>query len=1050
MPASGSAPEPTSTAPSGVSAASDLPQPAFGSSVITPLPVRAGSRLTIVDPLPAPGGNTAAEPAVSVEAASSWARPQELAPAAVVPDRTEASAISDTDNPAGLPQPAFGQTALPGPPARVTLAYAGPEHAPALPRPQFGAPALAASAASSAIPPPLTGSGLATRPQAGTPQARTGYADTSSRIGGEAAPNFTYDDELVLQLQSERGEIADTIVAYGTRSGVYLPFSAVTRFLDLAISVSDEGHYASGWFIDESQTVSLNLRSGTLTAGGREFPLGKGDAAAFEGELYLRAERFADLFPLALTVDLRAQAVTVKTRVPFPFEQRISREQQRQQLGAIGRKREQPRWPREPTPWRALSFPLADAELRAVTDQTYGSRIEGDLRLAGDLAFMTARLFAGATTRDGLTGARVELGRRDPDAQLLGPLKATEFQLGDVTTLALPIGLRGTSGRGAFVTNAPLEHASVFDMIDLYGDLPDGYEVELYRNNILIGSTRRPVNGQYQFRKVAVDYGLNVFRMVFYGPQGQRREDVRSISVGDGRLSPGQLVYSFGAAQKDTNLLDVHGPGFTPPLEYGAWRSSALVEYGLTRQLTAALGGAWFDGRFGKRWMATAGLRTGLAGTALKLDLGFQSGGGKAVEFGVGGKLFGLSYALTHAEYRGRFTDELQSFTGDVLRRSTEINVNTTLDLGGDKRPLLFPLYGQFRRVEFADGRKQTDAALRGSVPFAGLLFSNTLNYASNSVPGFGGHSQLIGSFDLATLRGSRLQLRASADYAILPQPSLRGGMLQADYALDERTLVRASVGHTLEDSQTRFGLSAVRRFGQFTLAFDGNYGVPDGSYNAALRLGFSFGRNPLSGQLFFAEPGLTSGGAVAVRAFRDANGNRRFDSGEAVVPEVGFITSSRHGKTDASGLAFIGALGDGSRSSMTIDLETLPDIALAPVSEGIEVIPRAGRVHATDFAIQELSDIEGTAFFTEGAGLGREVSGLVLVLVDAQGKTVARARTEGDGSFYFEQLHPGDYTVAIDKNQAASLKIHLAEAIGLTIGAKSAWLKQVVKVSRD
>ena len=987
---------------------------------------------------------------MSVEAASSWARPQELAPAAVVPDRTEASAISDTDNPAGLPQPAFGQTALPGPPARVTLAYAGPEHAPALPRPQFGAPALAASAASSAIPPPLTGSGLATRPQAGTPQARTGYADTSSRIGGEAAPNFTYDDELVLQLQSERGEIADTIVAYGTRSGVYLPFSAVTRFLDLAISVSDEGHYASGWFIDESQTVSLNLRSGTLTAGGREFPLGKGDAAAFEGELYLRAERFADLFPLTLTVDLRAQAVTVKTRVPFPFEQRISREQQRQQLGAIGRKREQPRWPREPTPWRALSFPLADAELRAVTDQTYGSRIEGDLRLAGDLAFMTARLFAGGTTRDGLTGARVELGRRDPDAQLLGPLKATEFQLGDVTTLALPIGLRGTSGRGAFVTNAPLEHASVFDMIDLYGDLPDGYEVELYRNNILIGSTRRPVNGQYQFRKVAVDYGLNVFRMVFYGPQGQRREDVRSISVGDGRLSPGQLVYSFGAAQKDTNLLDVHGPGFTPPLEYGAWRSSVLVEYGLTRQLTAALGGAWFDGRFGKRWMATAGLRTGLAGTALKLDLGFQSGGGKAVEFGVGGKLFGLSYALTHAEYRGRFTDELQSFTGDVLRRSTEINVNTTLDLGGDKRPLLFPLYGQFRRVEFADGRKQTDAALRGSVPFAGLLFSNTLNYASNSVPGFGGHSQLIGSFDLATLRGSRLQLRASADYAILPQPSLRGGMLQADYALDERTLVRASVGHTLEDSQTRFGLSAVRRFGQFTLAFDGNYGVPDGSYNAALRLGFSFGRNPLSGRLFFAEPGLTSGGAVAVRAFRDANGNRRFDSGEAVVPEVGFITSSRHGKTDASGLAFIGALGDGSRSSMTIDLETLPDIALAPVSEGIEVIPRAGRVHATDFAIQELSDIEGTAFFTEGAGLGREVSGLVLVLVDAQGKTVARARTEGDGSFYFEQLHPGDYTVAIDKNQAASLKIHLAEAIGLTIGAKSAWLKQVVKVSRD
>ncbi len=307
-----SAPEPTSAALGGEPAAADLPQPAFGSSVITPLPMRAGARLAAAVPLAAPGGNTAAEPGVSAGAAGSGPRPQELSPATVAPDQIEAPAASDPVNAAELPQPAFGQTAPPpDPPARITLAYAGPEVAPPLPRPQFGAPALAAPATSSAIPPPLTGSGPATRPQTSTPQARTAYADTSPRIGGEAAPSFTYDDELILQLQSERGEIADTIVAYGTRSGVYLPFGAVARFLDLAISVSDEGHYASGWFIDESQTVSLNLRSGMVTTGGRELPLARGDAAAFEGELYLRAERFADLLPLTLTVDLRAQTVSV-------------------------------------------------------------------------------------------------------------------------------------------------------------------------------------------------------------------------------------------------------------------------------------------------------------------------------------------------------------------------------------------------------------------------------------------------------------------------------------------------------------------------------------------------------------------------------------------------------------------------------------------------------------------------------------------------------------------------------------------------------------------
>ena len=139
----------------------------------------------------------------------------------------------------------------------------------------------------------------------------------------------------------------------------------------------------------------------------------------------------------------------MKTRVPFPFEQRVARDEERARLEGRNA-REQKRWPREATPWRALSFPLIDAELRAVTDRSLGTRAEGDMRLSGDFAFMTARLFAGASSRDGLTGARIELGRRDPDSDLLGPLKASEFQIGDVTTVALPLGLRGTSGRGAY------------------------------------------------------------------------------------------------------------------------------------------------------------------------------------------------------------------------------------------------------------------------------------------------------------------------------------------------------------------------------------------------------------------------------------------------------------------------------------------------------------------------------------------------------------------------------------------------------------------------
>jgi hypothetical protein len=301
---------------------------------------------------------------------------------------------------------------------------------------------------------------------------------------------FSADDELILQISTANGAVDDTITAYGTRSAVYLPLGEISRLLDLAIVVSDDGHYASGWVIDQKRLLALNLREGTLRLDGTEIRLEPRDATAFDGELYLRAERFAQLMPLTLNVDLRAQTVTIKTLEPFPFEQRAARDAAREHLASRSSSRAGAHMARETTPWRALTLPLGDVELRGASDSTLGTRTESDIRLAGDLAFMTARTFASISSRDGLNAARVELGRRDPDGHLLGPLRATEFQLGDVSTSALPMGLRGIGGRGIIVTNAPLERVSVFDKIDLRGDLPDSYEAELYRNNTLISSTR--------------------------------------------------------------------------------------------------------------------------------------------------------------------------------------------------------------------------------------------------------------------------------------------------------------------------------------------------------------------------------------------------------------------------------------------------------------------------------------------------------------------------------------------------------------------------------
>ncbi len=918
--------------------------------------------------------------------------------------------------------------------APVTTAPAKPasrsfaESRRALPEPAFGAPAAAPK-------PALTASPLRANV---TNQAGLGAAST--------VPVISDDDELILQIETAQGEMSDTIVAYGLRQGVYLPLGALTRFLDLPIAVSDDGHYASGWFLNEKRTVMLNLRDGTLAVAGQPVSLGKGDAVAYEGELYLKAERFSDLFPLDLKVDLRAQTIAVKTREPFPFEERLAREADRERLASRSNREGPARFPREETPWRALSLPVAETELRALTDDDLGTRLEADLRLAGDFAFMTARAYASASTRDGLTAARLELGRRDPDGDLLGPLKATEFQLGDVATGALPIGLRGVSGRGAFVTNAPLEQASIFDSVDLRGDLLDGYEVELYRNNALIGSTRTPVNGQYAFLQVPVDFGLNVFRLVFYGPQGQRREVVRKISVGDGRLAPGQFIYSVGAAQKDVNLFGVRGPRFSPAPDFGAWRATAELGYGISRAITATMGAATWDSGSKQRWLAAAGLRSGIGATALRLDLGVQDGGGTTIEVGLGGKLFGLAYSATHAEYGGGAIDEVRAFTADPLRRASELNLNTSLHFGSGTNAHVMPITSQVRRIEYADGRRQTDAALRTTLPLGGVLLSNTFDFNRVSAPTTPSSSRLIGNFDLATLSGSKMRYRASLGYGLVPTLNLQSVTLEADRRFGENTLVRGGVTHTLADHQTTLGLSAIRRVGPVNVALDGSYGFPKRNFSLALRVGLSFGRNPLSGRGFIARPGLTSGGAAALTAFADANANGVRDPGEGPVEGVTFLSGTNESRTDAQGRAFIPGLGDGARASIRVDSDSMPDIALAPSRPGFELVPRPGRIHTSDFAIVTLSDIEGTAYFRAESGT-RAVSRLQLRLLRPDGGLAARARSESDGFFLFERLPAGEYRLELDPQQAASLKIRLEGPVTLTLGGKSSVLRQSIYV---
>ena len=878
-------------------------------------------------------------------------------------------------------------------------------------------------------------------------QASPGQLARPGQPIASGAPVLSDDNELILEIRTQHREMTDTITAHGLRGGLYLPMGDLARFLDLPISISDDGHYANGWYLSPGRTISINLRAGTIVQGGKEAPLPKGDFVAHDGELWIRADRLQDILPIRIVTDLRAQTVVVKTLEAFPFEQRLARDAARERLTSLGGRAPAQTYPRQPTPYHVIDTPIAEVELRAAGAQGIAAHLETDLRASGDVLFMTGRLFASLSSTSGLVAARMELGRRDPEAHLLGPLRATEFELGDVATESMPVGLRGVAGRGLMLTNEPLEHASVFETMDFRGPLPSGFEVELYRNDTLVGSTGTAVNGDYEFLHIPVDFGLNVFRLVFYGPQGQRREEVRRISVGDGRLAKGAFTYNVFAVQKDKAVINATEPGFQHTLDYGDWREGFAVQYGLTSAITVVGSGALYQttGTSGTtaRWLTSAGLRTGIAGWAAKLDASVGTGGATAIEAGVAGKVFDTSVVAIHAEYGHGYIDEVRSPSDLPLTSMTEFDLSKTLHFGPKTVPLAF----SWQHLTFANGQVTDTAAFRQTVTFGRVMAANVINYIDTATPGAPTTHTTNGVFDLSTFAGSHTQYRAEASYTVGPHPVLvsLGGEVAHD--IDARTTVRASLNQTFTTRQTTAGLSGTRKFGPFALSFDSTYTPQSRAYAFTMRLGFSFGRNPLNGRMFVARPGLSSSGAVAVRAFSDTNGNGLYDPGEPVIGNVSYFTGSQHVTAGAEGNAVLTGTGDGTRAAVRIDTASLPDIAMAPTRAGVEVIARPGRIPVVDFAIQQLSDIEGTAVYADGSHK-RGVAGLNLQLIDTHGRRVAHARSEGDGFVLIEQVRPGDYRLEIVPDQARNLKIRLLSDDAVHVGTKGKVIRLKIVVA--
>ena len=838
---------------------------------------------------------------------------------------------------------------------------------------------------------------------------------------------------LLYAVQLRQSTLSESLITYGEPEDPLLPLGELSRLLELAIDVNPPEGRASGVIGQSQRTLVVDLASRVASLGGSQIALADGDWWVAGTDLYLRASLLEKLLPLTFAIDPADLRLTIEPSEPLPVEQRSQRERRRLSIGAAPSLEADAY--RIDNPYRWIGYPAFDfgAEIGR-DDGRNGFTRRFEVRVAADVLKSTFTGFVGTDDTGRPASANLRLERRDPAGEMLGPLGASYLALGDVYTPALSLGPRSFGGQGAVVSNATLETADVFDRITLRGELPLGYDVELYVNDILRGSQNQAAEGRYEFLDVPLVRGVNIVRIVLFGPRGERQESTRVINLGGGLLDPGKVEFQAGFVLQERPVIEFErGELVSSGAAKGEPRAIASASVGLTQTLTGSAALSAFSDFTGARHeLASVGLRGSLAGVAVQADLAHDFGLGSALAIGGAGRLGETAYSLRHIEYSGDFADESNFLynPGRPLARYSEMQLDLGLSvamLGG------LPLSLRGRRAEYADGGATLSGQVRTTLTALDTLFAVASDLQRQTFPG---GKATVWSGNLAASRrvGLDWQLRASVDTEFLPTTRVRALAVTADRSLDERFGVRGGLAKSFGsiDDLTVFG-AATARLPFADAALTADYATERNEWRLGLQVNFGLAFDPFARRYRMSRPGPASNASAALLAFIDDNANGRRDSGEAAVEGVRLGGGDFPATTDAEGQAFLTGLGNGPNGILRTDTTGLDLFFMTSPPQNVVFTPRAGEVLAIPYPFVSTSEVVVSLVTEQADGDMAGLAAVRFALVDERGVEIPSA-TEFDGRAVFESVRPGRYAVRLEPDQAERLRMTLEEPVEIEV----------------
>lgn len=914
---------------------------------------------------------------------------------------------------------------------------------------------------------------------AATPLVTPSFAQENKELKIVQRP----DEELVLlSVRIGRRLVAESISAYADKTSLMLPLGQLSSVLQFPINVSSTEGQADGWFLDTENNFTLDVaRRETIIAGSRG-SFEPSQVEAHQDDIYVDSKLLAKWFPVEFDFSFSEQMLTVTAQKGTLLPVQEIEERKEAQTLLEGSQQEEDTTPlqRIYSPYQFATIPYTDITYSTGYDKQVrnGTYNELSLLATGDLFYMNSRVYASADQDEDLVDLRWTLSRRDPDGNILQPdeklgntylgqalrdLEVREVAFGDINTPQLPLTAVSQQGRGALISNIPYDRATRYDRTTLQGDILPGWEVELYRNDELLFFQRASNNGRYEFQDVPLLSGLNIIRLVFYGPFGQKREEVQRFRVTPDLIRQGKSYFRLAASQQDTSIFDIQKRnriGFsvvnaTPiqaELVRGRQRSMFEYEYGLLNNLSLFANASTFTTPDNEqRDFGSAGFATTLAGIYARADYARDFGhDGNAYSLLLQDTLGGVSLSAETQHYRNFISDYTEN-VNDPLEDSTLLRADTPVNLFGWR--LNAGVDGA--RKKYESGRLIHEIGSRLATSISTLALSHNLTYRRDTSPGA---TQFIVSpttglpvvtrFYDKQLRGQLITslpfyrnalLRGNLSYNLQPQRELESAGLSAEYRFTNNTNATFQIDRVLlAPTLTTYTLGVNHRFEHFLLGGRASHN-DDGENALGAVISLSFGPDPRTGGIqSFPEYSATDG-IISAKAYQDFNGNGRYDYSDEPLENTQFLVNRGNGneRTNESGNVTIRNLQADVHNRVTLDESSLESPYLIAGTKGYDVVPRPGVPMVVNYPVTAAGDVEGTIYLHDQAGNRKEAANVAMQLVDERGIVIKEARTAYDGYYLMDLVPSGNYTLRIAPEQAERLGIATDETRQIAIGTQ-------------